>query len=534
MDNFYKHYHNLDSKVKTQNNLNLLVYLLKTRWNHLILPSSFSLSKNIYYLKPEENLKDIINLIKKYHSSYIPSLYILRRLFPIILTFIEDILKIKINIYTFENEKSYINLINDNLKYFNKKDKISIIEDYFETLNCFLERIISSDLYYNFTKETKEYNYLSSMHEIVYGDAEIKIKKIQEELKENKEKKEKDELVKKEQLNDFDNLQKNKSKNDIKEINKINEKNQKIKKEKSQFKKEINLKKNNSEDKKNLNKELIDKKKLTDTERLKDKKELKSKNNLDELKYILENAFDNYFQSFKKYNWFSQFSELNYFCIYLSILKIKYFFDDYYNNKKKLEKIKDSIINDIEILKMTIERNKLKQLKVKEDYKNIVIEKINKLYFVEELTNVNKIINKFIKRYESQSYYLNYIDEEGSYLYIQEKYNYYFPNEKIAYHPTDREKFREILFEKKQFFWIYEKYFDIININDIETKNCFSEKINNKELKIRFSNINNNLFSNIKNKYCSEELYRFLFKGYNENIEEQNIFLNDFINIVFK
>ena len=163
LDNFYKHYHNLDSTVKTQNNLNLLVYLLKTRWNHLILPSSFSLSKNIYYLKPEENLKDIINLIKKYHSSYIPSLYILRRLFPIILTFIEDILKIKINIYTFENEKSYINLINDNLKYFNKKDKISIIEDYFETLNCFLERIISSDLYYNFTKETKEYDYLSSM-----------------------------------------------------------------------------------------------------------------------------------------------------------------------------------------------------------------------------------------------------------------------------------------------------------------------------------------------------------------------------------
>ena len=285
-----------------------------------------------------------------------------------------------------------------------------------------------------------------------------------------------------------------------------------------------------------MKKKLIDIKNLIEKDRLKDKKEIKSKNNINDLSYILENAFENYFQLSKEYNWFSQFSELNYFCIYLSTLHIKYFFENYYNEKKRLEKIKESIINDIELLKMTEESNKLnQQLKIKKDFINIINKKLKELYYYEEFINIDNIINKFIERYENQSYYLNYIDEEGSYLYIQERYNYYFPYKNIASHPTNREKFREILFENKQFFWINKNNFDIININDGDIKNCFSEKKNNnEEYKIIFSDKNNNLFSNIKNKYCSEELYRFLFKGYNENMKEDNIFLNDFINIVFK
>ena len=132
---------------------------------------------------------------------------------------------------------------------------------------------------------------------------------------------------------------------------------------------------------------------------------------------ILENA---YYKNFNldRHNFFSQFSELIYYCIYLSILEIKHSLLRYIEQKKNedLDKTNKTEKDD--------ENNKLIQDKIS------------------QLTKINERINYLIKRYEEQSFYLNFIHYKGSYLYIQEIYDKYSYDFKNSYRIT-RFQFRE-------------------------------------------------------------------------------------------
>ena len=391
---------------KKKSNLDLLLFILKNRWNNLSISSSFSLSKNDFYIKPESNLNQVITIIKENYSSFISSLYLLRRLFPIILLIIEDITekKIQTKIYQYDCEKTYINLIIPDLSKYDYKEKTSIAENYFIALSFFLERIISSDNYYNFekdkskeniSKKTNKQNYISKMHYEVYYEAEQEF----------------------------------------------------------------------------------------------------SHKNFYDIK-ILENA---YYKNFNldRYNFFSQFSELIYYCIYLSILEIKHSLLRYIEQKK------NEILDKTNKTEKDDENNKLIQDKIS------------------QLTKINERINYLIKRYEEQSFYLNFIHYKGSYLYIQEIYDKYSYDFKNSYRIT-RFQFRENLYRNTFFEWIgnnLQKYNYIIKSHS--TSFVFSKQDKIEEIDIVFSDVENSLFNpEIVNKYCSEELNRFLFERYDEDDEE--------------
>ena len=164
--------------------------------------------------------------------------------------------------------------------------------------------------------------------------------------------------------------------------------------------------------------------------------------------------------------------------------------------------------------------------------KNEVLEKTNKTEKddennkliqdkISQLNKINERINYLIKRYEEQSFYLNYIHYKGSFLYIQEIYDKYSYDFKNSYRIT-RFQFRENLYRNTFFEWIgnnLQKYNYIINSQS--TSFVFSKQDKIEETDIVFSDVENSLFNpKIVNKYCSEELNRFLFERYDEDDEE--------------
>ena len=156
------------------------------------------------------------------------------------------------------------------------------------------------------------------------------------------------------------------------------------------------------------------------------------------------------------------------------------------------------------------------------------------------MDRVNKRIKDFIDRYENESYYLNFIYQEGSYLLIQKLYEKYFKdylNNIIISYSTNKEKCRKILFESKTFSWVSKNEILNIIIENNDESLCFSKKNKDEKCNICLSNIKNSLFNpNFPNIFCSEELNQFLFKKYDDKDNKINKekFLDDFFLLIPK
>ena len=503
----------------------LLLFIIKERWSKIKLPKKFQLLLNEFF--PNEKyfsqLEFCLSLIYKEEAYILTSIYILRRIFPIILAMIKKYFNFHkiddINIYIYQNEQIYFNLDikekidNNNIKIFRK-----IISLYFNAIYSTICKFSESGRFYceifKRTKEMKNIGFLKKLNDKknfeFYNMNETKEKEIIEENKEISSKniknneiddeynefekygesgeeseEEDDELeVDEEEISDDEDIicelyNNSNSKNSNTKINRMLKK--KIKQRKLNEKNGQNLL--NSKKEENTQEEYIENI-VTKMDQYFYYPNINSL--IDYENQVLEKLLLFFYQMKNEnlkvdYNEFYHLFEISFFSIYLSLIELNNLF----------ESSSDRIIKEIK----------------------------------------NEILD-VIKVYEEKSFYINFVDEEGAKYHIKKLINEQKRNNICDY--SDLKKLRNYFLENSSYKLLSKNECKFIKLKNKKLSEFLSNNQTNKcNIDIIFRKKKEEMFTNKNTKKVGSFLKKINQKNIIGNKKEAffESYINHFIEI---